>query len=125
MHLPPFHTLGINMQLFVPLASVTTVALYPPTSLTDHNTPPAAPTTDTAMEHSKRTGVTALMAVPSFLETWSLDAESVEWMKSLDFVVRTYSPLCFRIWEADFVVCRDTQAAHSPARSAMRCPPMA
>ncbi|KZP28667.1 putative aminoadipate reductase [Athelia psychrophila] len=100
MHLPPFHTLGMTMQLFVPLASVMTVALYPPTSLTDHNTPPAAPTTDTAMEHSKRAGVTAIMAVPSFIETWSLDAEGVEWMKSLDFMGYAGGPLARKVGDA-------------------------
>lgn len=88
MHLPPFHTLAINMQLFAPLSGVAAVALYPPTSLTDHTRPPAVPTTDSVMEHAKRTGVTAVMAVPSFLEAWCLDREGVEWMKALDFVVR-------------------------------------
>lgn len=120
MHLPPFHTIGIMLQLFVPLAGPVTVALYPPTSLMDHNTPPAAPTTDTAMEHSKRTGVTAVLAVPSFLETWSLDAESVEWMKSLDFIVRAFSLLCFRIlvadFDFDFVLCRHTEAVRLLAK---------
>ncbi|KZP13552.1 acetyl-CoA synthetase-like protein [Athelia psychrophila] len=75
MHLALFRGLSMVMQLFVPLATGITVVIYPPISLTDHNTPPAVPTTDTAMEHSKRTGVTALVAVPSFLETWCLDAE--------------------------------------------------
>ncbi|KZP17473.1 putative aminoadipate reductase [Athelia psychrophila] len=100
MHLPPFHALGTFLQLFAPLSAGTTVALYPPTSLTDHDTPPAAPTTDTAMEHSKRTGVTALIAVPSFLETWSLDAESVEWMKSLHFIGYGGGPLARKVGDA-------------------------
>ncbi|KZP17631.1 putative aminoadipate reductase [Athelia psychrophila] len=100
MHLPPFHTLSIEMQLCVPLSGVSTVALYPPTSLTDHTHPPAAPTTDTIMEHSKRTGVTAVMAVPSFLETWSLEREGVEWMKSLDFVGFGGGPLARKVGDA-------------------------
>ncbi|KZP21519.1 acetyl-CoA synthetase-like protein [Athelia psychrophila] len=100
MHLPPFHTLGTVLQLFAPLFAVNTIAVYPPTSLTDHNTPPAAPTTDSAMEHSKRTGVTALIAVPSFLETWSLDAEAMEWMKSLDFIGYGGGPLARKVGDA-------------------------
>ncbi|KZP13557.1 acetyl-CoA synthetase-like protein [Athelia psychrophila] len=85
MHLALFRGLSMGMQLFVPLATGITVAIYPPISLTDHDTPPAAPTTDTAMEHSKRTGVTALVAVPSFIET------------------------SWRMLEADFARRRDTQ----------------
>ncbi|KZP16286.1 putative aminoadipate reductase [Athelia psychrophila] len=100
MHLPPFHTLAINMQLFAPLSGVAAVALYPPTSRTDHARPPAAPTTDSVMEHAKRTGVTAVMAVPSFLEAWSLEREGVEWMKALDFVGYAGGPLARKVGDA-------------------------
>ncbi|KZP21523.1 acetyl-CoA synthetase-like protein, partial [Athelia psychrophila] len=100
MHLPPFHTLGTVLQLFVPLFAVNTIALYPPTSLTDHNTPPTAPTTDSAMEHCKRTGVPTVIAVPSFLETWSLDAKAMEWMKSLDFIGFGGGPLARKVGDA-------------------------
>lgn len=93
MHLPPFHTLAINMQLFAPLSGLGTVALYPPTSHTDHTRGPTVPTPDSVIKHAKRTGVTAVMAVPSFVEAWSLEGEGVECMKGLDFVVRAASPI--------------------------------
>ena len=102
-HLPPFHTLGLHMQLLTPLSHCTSVALYPPTSLVDHHTPLTVPTCDSAMEHAQRCGVTGLVAVPSFVESWAQgDAgdERVEWMRTLQFVGFTGGPLAVKVGDS-------------------------
>ncbi|KZP16234.1 acetyl-CoA synthetase-like protein [Athelia psychrophila] len=70
MHLPPFHIFGLVIQLLAPLTSVITVALYPPQSLHDHQLP-IVPTSDSILDHSKRTGVSNISTVPSFVELWA------------------------------------------------------
>lgn len=87
MHLPAFHALGTIMHFIVPLSSITTVALYPPTSLLDHTKLPVVPSSDNIIENCSRTGVDVLVAVPSFLETWIVEPKSIDWLKTLDFVV--------------------------------------
>ncbi|KAF7968306.1 hypothetical protein HWV62_2396 [Athelia sp. TMB] len=100
MHLPAFHALGTIMHFIVPLSSITTVALYPPTSLTDPTKLPIIPSSDNIIEHCNRTGVDVLVAVPSFLETWNVEPASIEWLKTLHFVVTTGGPLAPKIGDA-------------------------
>lgn len=88
MHFPPFHLIGVVAQILVPLAAVTCVALYPPTSFADPAAATIIPTSDNIMEHCKRTNVTAVLAVPTFLEAWVSEPESVQWLRSLQFIVR-------------------------------------
>lgn len=87
MHLPPFHTLGIVMQLYVPLNAVSPACIYPPTSFDDHTKPPVIPTSDNVMEHSKRLRTNICVVVPTFLERWVSEPESLEWLKTLTVVV--------------------------------------
>lgn len=109
MFLPSFHIAGPTMQLYVPLVSITTACLYPPMSLLDHTKAPVIPTSDNIIEHSKRLDATSVLSVPSFLERWSSEPDSLEWLKTLSFVVSMfasqdsvpdYSP-SFRLMEAD------------------------
>jgi acyl-CoA synthetase (AMP-forming)/AMP-acid ligase II len=87
MHLPSFHTMGIVTQLYIPLASVSSISVYPPTSFTDHTKAPVLPTSDNIIEHSKNTRANAAIVVPAFIEMWSSQPESVEWLKILQFIV--------------------------------------
>lgn len=87
MHLPPFHSMGAVFQLLVPLANAGSVALYPPTSFSDHKKPPIAPTSDNIQEHCQRTNVSAIIVTPNFIETWASQPKSVQWLKTLEFVV--------------------------------------
>ena len=99
-HLPPFHALGINMQLFTPLSQATSVALYPPTSISDHLTPITVPTSDNAMEHAQRCGVTGLLAVPSFVESWAQESAGYDWLRGLQFVAYGGGPLATKVGDA-------------------------
>ncbi|KAF7968546.1 hypothetical protein HWV62_30169 [Athelia sp. TMB] len=93
MHLPPFHSLAFVLQLLVPLANASSVALYPPMAYSDHAKPPVIPTPENIKEHCQRTNVTATVVIPSFLETWCHEVESVQWLKTLDFVIFGGGPL--------------------------------
>lgn len=87
MHLPPFHTLGFMVQILYALRSCTTVALYPPvTKRTDLL--PIMPTPQNILEHTRRTKSTGIITIPSIIQIWSQDPRSVDFLKSLKFVVR-------------------------------------
>ena len=90
MHLPSFHTLGIICQLYIPLASVVAISVYPPTSFADHTKAPVIPTSDNIVEHAKNTQANAAVVVPTFLEIWSSQSENVEWLKTLQFIVSSH-----------------------------------
>jgi acyl-coenzyme A synthetase/AMP-(fatty) acid ligase len=90
MHLPSFHTTGIITQLYVPLASVASISVYPPTSFTDHTKAPIIPTSDNIVEHSKSTQANAAVVVPTFIEMWSSQPEDVQWLKTLQFIVSSH-----------------------------------
>jgi acyl-coenzyme A synthetase/AMP-(fatty) acid ligase len=90
MHLPSFHTTGIITQLYIPLASVSSISVYPPTSFTDHTKAPVLPTSDNIIEHSKSTQANAAIVVPTFIEMWSSQPEDVQWLKKLQFIVSSH-----------------------------------
>lgn len=91
------------MQLLTPLSQATSVALYPPTSIFDHQTPITIPTSDNAMEHAQRCGVTGLLAVSSFVEAWAKGGavdEQLQWMRGLQFVAFGGGPLAVKVGDA-------------------------
>lgn len=90
MHLPPFHTMGICTQLYVPLFDLVPACVYPPTSFENHAEPPIMPTSENIVEHSKRTKATSCMTVPTFIELWNTVPEHIEWLRSLTHVVSLY-----------------------------------
>jgi acyl-CoA synthetase (AMP-forming)/AMP-acid ligase II len=87
MHLPSFHAAGLIWQLCIPLASVSSISVYPPTSFTDHTKAPIIPTGDNIVEHSKKTQANTAIVVPTFIEIWSSQPEDMEWLKTLQFIV--------------------------------------
>ena len=87
MHLPPFHTLGFMVQILYALRSCTTVALYPPVTKRP-DLLPIMPTPQNILDHTRRTGSTGIIAIPSIVQIWAQDPRSVDFLKSLDFVVR-------------------------------------
>ena len=88
MHLPPFHTLGFMVQILYALRSCTTVALYPPVTKRPDMLP-IMPTPQNILDHTRRTKSTGIITIPSIIQIWSQDSRSVDFLKSLEFVVRS------------------------------------
>ena len=88
--LPPFHTLGMYVQLFYPIASLKSVSVYAPTSYHDPTIAPVFPNTQNTIEAIQRTKATALVVVPSFLEAWATSPHVVQLLSELEYVVRSY-----------------------------------
>ena len=91
MGLPPFHSFGMTMQLYLPLAYLATVAVYPPQTITNQRAVPIVPTSDNILDCARRTHCKALVAVPTFLEQWAASTEAVEALAKLDRVVGVVS----------------------------------
>ncbi|GBE84591.1 acetyl-CoA synthetase-like protein [Sparassis crispa] len=89
--LPPFHTMGVCMQLYAPLASGQPVALYTPRS--HLNLPPPVPTTQNVLDVVRRTKSSSIVPVPSFLEEWAQNEEDVKLLASLEVVCFAGGPL--------------------------------
>lgn len=87
MHFPPFHSMGIYLQLYAPLGAVSPACIYPPKSFDDHTKPPVIPTSDNIIEHAKRLQATICLVVPTFLTRWFSEPKSLEWLASLSIVV--------------------------------------
>ena len=92
MHLPPFHTLGFMVHILYALRSCTTVALYPPVAKRT-DLLPIMPTPQNILEHTRRTKSTGIITIPSIIQIWSQDPRSVDFLKSLKFVVRRFVSL--------------------------------
>ncbi|EGN96351.1 hypothetical protein SERLA73DRAFT_76323 [Serpula lacrymans var. lacrymans S7.3] len=87
MSLPPFHAMGISLQIFVPLASVRGVVVFPPTSFDDPYSRPIVPTPDNILDAVRSTGANALIASPTFLEAWSTSPEALRTLATQEMVV--------------------------------------
>ncbi|KAF8548785.1 acetyl-CoA synthetase-like protein [Imleria badia] len=99
MALPPYHVFGIIMQLYLPLAYLVTITVYPPLAITDRRAVPIMPTSDNILDSLRRTHCKVLITVPTFLEQWAASAEAVEALTKLDQVVSLYGggPLAEKI----------------------------
>jgi hypothetical protein len=86
MHLPPFHTLGFIVQVLYALRSCTTIALYPPITKRP-DLLPVMPTPQNVLDHTRRTKSNGIIIIPSIIQIWSQDPRSVDFLKSLEFVV--------------------------------------
>ncbi|KAF8971243.1 hypothetical protein BDZ97DRAFT_1349060 [Flammula alnicola] len=88
MQLPPFHALGIVVQVFLPLFSCLAIVFYPPV-VKSAEIVPILPAPDTILDHLKRTNCNALVIIPSFLQVWAQEKESIDILRRLELV--TYS----------------------------------
>jgi acyl-CoA synthetase (AMP-forming)/AMP-acid ligase II len=119
MGLPPFHSFGMTMQLYLPLAYLATVAVYPPLAITDLRAVPIVPTSDNILDSVRRTHCMALVAVPTFLEQWAASAEAVEALTKLDRVVSVVSTSIDGT--PDRILRRSGAVVHLRKRLGMRC----
>ena len=75
------------VQILYALRSCTTVALYPPVTKRP-DLLPIMPTPQNILDHTRRTKSTGIITIPSIIQIWSQDHKSVDFLKSLEFVVR-------------------------------------
>ncbi|KAH8102700.1 hypothetical protein BXZ70DRAFT_929500 [Cristinia sonorae] len=87
--LPTFHTMGIMMQLYAPLASAEFVGLYAPQA----PAPPVVPSPQNVLETARMTGCNAIPIVPSLIEIWAQNPETVKYLASLDVLAFAGGPL--------------------------------
>ncbi|KIJ62360.1 hypothetical protein HYDPIDRAFT_114897 [Hydnomerulius pinastri MD-312] len=97
MSLPPFHVLGVVMQLYVPFSGVITAAIYPPRSFADPRVAPVIPTGDNILEALQETNSSVLVSVPAFLEEYGNSEKAIEELKKLDLVLFGGGPLPTKI----------------------------
>ncbi|KZP19617.1 acetyl-CoA synthetase-like protein [Athelia psychrophila] len=100
MHQAPVHPSGVALNFFVPMTCLASVSLYPPTSFYEHGKAPVVPTSDNIIEHCKRTGVTGVFAVPTYIESWACEPETVKWLTTRDFVAYGGGPLAVKTGDA-------------------------
>ncbi|KAG2076565.1 putative aminoadipate reductase [Suillus decipiens] len=91
--LPSFHTLGIYGQLFIPTASLSSVSIYPPTSLLDPLATPVIPNSQNILDSALNTHSNTLIVVPAFLEQWALSPSAIDVLKTLECVIYGGGPL--------------------------------
>ena len=85
--LPSFHILGLYVQLLIPVASLSSVSIYPPTSLHDPSAAPTVPNLQNILDSVLKTKSNALVVVPAFLEQWVHLPNAADVLKTLEYVV--------------------------------------
>ncbi|KLO12999.1 acetyl-CoA synthetase-like protein [Schizopora paradoxa] len=71
---------------------------------------PIVPTAPRMLSSCKATGVTILFAIPSFMEVWAAEAESVEWLKQLKGLTFGGAPLSKNV--GDFLEAKGVPLWH-------------
>ena len=94
MHLPPFHTLGVMIQIIQSLRNCITVVLYPPVTKRP-DLLPIMPTPENVIDHLQRTKSNGIITIPSNLQVWSHDPKSADILKGLKLVVRGLLPFLY------------------------------
>ncbi|KAG2119415.1 putative aminoadipate reductase [Suillus clintonianus] len=95
--LPSFHILGLYIQLLTPVASLSSVSIYPPTSFQDPSATPIIPNSQNILDSVVKTKSNTLVVVPSFLEQWALSQNAIDILKTLEYVVFAGGPLAPKI----------------------------
>ncbi|KAG1900203.1 putative aminoadipate reductase [Suillus fuscotomentosus] len=97
---PPFHTTGLLIQLLVPMVSLSSISIYPPTSFHDPSAAPITPNSQNILDCVLNTKSNALWAMPFFLEQWVFSPDAVDILKNLKYVLYTGGPLASKMGNA-------------------------
>jgi acyl-coenzyme A synthetase/AMP-(fatty) acid ligase len=92
MALPPFHTLGIIIQVIHSMYGLSTVLLYPPVASKPSQLP-VMPTPDNILDHLRRTKAESLVTIPTLLQIWGQDQEAVDYLATLKLVGYSGGPV--------------------------------
>ena len=95
VQLPPFHAMGLCVQLTLPLYLCATIAIFPPVVTAPHLLP-MAPTPDSILEHTQRTKSSCALTIPAFLQIWAQDKRALDILSSMDYVVCLFFRLTIR-----------------------------
>ncbi|KAG2076577.1 acetyl-CoA synthetase-like protein [Suillus decipiens] len=85
--LPSFHTIGIYFQLFLPITTLSSVSIYPPTSFLNPLATPVIPNSQNILDSVLHTNSNTLLVAPVFLEQWALLPSAIDVLKTLECVV--------------------------------------
>ncbi|KAF8185750.1 acetyl-CoA synthetase-like protein [Pholiota molesta] len=85
VQLPPFHAMGLCVQLVLPLYLCVTIAIFPP-AVTSPNMVPMAPNPANILDHAERTKSTCTLTIPAFLQIWAQDKRALEILSAMDYV---------------------------------------
>ncbi|KAI5992035.1 putative aminoadipate reductase [Pisolithus orientalis] len=99
-HLPPFHIMGVFMQIFLSITSLQSISVYAPTSYHDLTKPPVVANAQNALENAILTGSGGLLVVPAFLEEWASMPESVKQLTRFLHVTYGGGPLAKKAGDA-------------------------
>jgi len=88
--------MGVYLQVFLPVASLRSVSVYPPTAYHDPTAPPVIPTSQNALENAISTHSNGILSVPTFLEEWVSSPEAVKQLAKFLYVVRTPPPVLLK-----------------------------
>ncbi|KAG2095134.1 putative aminoadipate reductase [Suillus discolor] len=95
--LPSFHIFGVYFQLLSPIAALSSVSIYPPTSLLDPLATPVVPNSQNILGSILKTKSNILPVVPAFLEQWAFSPSAVDVLKTLEYVFYGGGPLAPKI----------------------------
>ena len=83
MMLPTFHSMGLALQIFIPLFTKATLAMFAPA----FPLLPPIPSPPAMLKAMKSTKTTICLVVPVFIEAWASSNDTVEFLKTLDLLV--------------------------------------
>ncbi|KAG6899436.1 hypothetical protein C0993_010311 [Termitomyces sp. T159_Od127] len=85
MTLPPFHTLGIHIQILYSMFGLVSMGVYPP-QVTSREKTPMIPTPENILEHIQRSKSNSMITIPALLQVWAQSPEAVDVLRTLHFV---------------------------------------
>ncbi|KAG1819054.1 uncharacterized protein BJ212DRAFT_1567944 [Suillus subaureus] len=98
--IPTFHTSGVVVQVLIPIVSLSSVSIYPPTSFHDPSAAPLTPNSQNILESVLKTRSNALWVMPFFLEQLAFSPNTINILKNLEYVLYTGGPLASKTGNA-------------------------
>ncbi|KAH0833861.1 putative aminoadipate reductase [Lanmaoa asiatica] len=98
--LPSYHTIGTLVQLIYPIASLKSIAVYPPTSYYNSTIAPVLPNPQNTIEVVQLTKSNSLVIVPAFLEEWVTSSQAIDVLSSMEHVTFAGGPLSKKTGDA-------------------------
>ncbi|KAF7303443.1 Acetyl-CoA synthetase-like protein [Mycena indigotica] len=99
--LPPFHAMGVFLQLIAPIFSGGTACIYPPVSMDEYR-PPITATPENALDNARRAKANGIITVPAFLLEWAQREEDVRNLAALNMVMYSGGTLATKV--GDYLV---------------------